>query len=112
MKAMGLLGTRTKKRWQTTHLDPGGSSIDDHVKRRFAPDELNRIWVADATYLHTSQGVLYLAIVMDSASRRIIGWSMASRQDTNLMHDALKAAIARRSYRTCTDIHHANRGSQ
>ena len=49
---------------------------------------------------------------MDSASRRIIGWSMASRQDANLMCRALKAAIARRSYRTGTVIHHSDRGSQ
>ena len=67
-------------------------------------------WVADATYVPTGEGVLYLAIVLDVFARRIVGWSMAARQDSELMVCALQMALSRRQPRQV--IHHSDQGSQ
>lgn len=112
MKSMGCRAVQPRTRWVTTKPGPTGVTIQDHVKRGFAPPALDQIWVADVTCLMTSEGVLYLAVVMDSASRRILGWSLASMQDAALVCHALQAALQQRRHRRQTVIHHSDRGAQ
>ena len=66
--------------------------------------------MADATYLHTLDGVLYLAVVQDACSRRILGWSMKTCQDVGLMSEALQMALRGRSCEGV--IHHSDQGVQ
>ncbi len=70
----------------------------------------NRLWVADITYIPTRAGFLYLAIVLDTFSRRIVGWSMADHLRTELVLDALEMAVGQRKPRDV--IHHSDQGSQ
>lgn len=111
MHRMGLLAVQPHRRRVTTQGTSDHVS-DDHVNRGFGPSALDQIWVADATYLPTSEGVLYLAVVMDSASRRILGWALSVQQTADLMCDALRAALQQRPDRTSPVIHHSDRGSQ
>lgn len=86
-------------------------SAEDLVKRRFEADGPNMAWFADITYVKTRQGWLYLALVMDIWSRRIVGWSMGPNITAELADDALKMALARRNNpRGC--VHHSDHGSQ
>lgn len=86
-------------------------SPDDLVKRRFEADGPNAAWFADIAYVKTRQSWLYLALVMDIWSRRIVGWSMAPNITAELADEALKIALARRNNpRGC--VHHSDHGSQ
>lgn len=71
----------------------------------------NQLWVADATYLPTREGTLYLAIIKDVFSHRIVGWSMSARQGSELMVKALQMALAKRQGSEGV-IHHSDQGSQ
>ena len=83
----------------------------DLVMRRFEADGPNEAWFADITYVRTHQGWLYLAVVMDVWSRKIVGWAMDSRMEARLADDALRMAIARRNPpEGC--VHHSDHGSQ
>jgi len=80
------------------------------VDRNFTVDAPNRLWVADITYVPTWAGFLYLAVVLDAFSRRIVGWAMGHDLKTQLVIDAMNMAIAQRKP---TDvIHHSDQGSQ
>jgi putative transposase len=94
----------------TTQRDQGVRSAPDLVDRSFAADEPNRLWVADITYIPTRAGFLYLAIVLDAFSRRIVGWSMADHLRTELVLDALEMAVGQRKPQNV--IHHSDQGSQ
>ena len=113
MAARGLVG-RCKRRWKrTTIADPEAAKAADLVKRVFGPGtvELDRIYVGDITYLWTWEGWMYLATVIDLASRRVVGWSMADHMEASLVRDALEMAIdARRP--APGFIFHSDRGSQ
>jgi transposase InsO family protein len=86
-------------------------SHPDLLCRNFKADKPNKAWFADITYVKTHQGWLYLAIVMDIWSRKIVGWSMDKTMAATLADDALKMAIARRNPdKGC--IHHSDHGSQ
>lgn len=83
------------------------------LARRFSVAEaggLNRVWVADITYVPTREGWLYLAVVLDLGSRRVVGWAMRDTLEGTLTLDALQMAVANR--RPCPGLlHHSNRGS-
>jgi putative transposase len=81
----------------------------DLVKRNFAPESPDRLWVADITYVRTWEGWLYLAFVLDTYSRRIVGWSMTNSLKTDLVIDALNLAIYTRRPKPGL-IHHSDRG--
>lgn len=83
----------------------------DLVKRHFDADGPDQAWFADITYVRTYQGWLYLAVVMDMWSRRVVGWSMGDRIDARLADDALRMAIARRRPPDGC-FHHSDHGSQ
>ena len=77
---------------------------------RFHAERQNQVWLADITYIPTQNGWLYLAVVMDLYSRRIIGWSMSSGITTKLSLDALQMALQRRQPHPNTVLHHSDRG--
>ena len=81
------------------------------LQRQFAATAINRKWVADFTYLWTAEGWLYVAVVMDLFSRRIVGWSMSSQMTAQLVTDALMMAIWRRGSVEAL-LHHSDQGSQ
>ena len=80
------------------------------MQRDFSPTGPDQVWVADITYIRTWQGWLYLAVVIDLFSRRVIGWSVADHMRTELVLDALSKAAGHRN--TKGVIHHSDRGSQ
>jgi putative transposase len=80
------------------------------VQRHFVADGPDRLWVADITYIPTGAGFLYLAVVLDAWSRRIVGWAMAPHLRTELVLAALDMAIVQRLPRDV--IHHSDQGSQ
>jgi putative transposase len=96
MRQAGITGMVRRKRGRTTISVPGVRVADDLVERRFRPAAPNVLWVADATYLRTWEGWLYLAAVQDAYSRAIVGWSMADHMRSELVVDALEMAVARR----------------
>ena len=90
---------------------PQASAAPNLVRRDFSADGPDEAWFADITYVRTHQRWLYLAVVMDIWSRRIVGWSMSARMTAGLADDALKMAIARRRPpEGC--VHHSDHGSQ
>jgi putative transposase len=111
MKAAGIAGIRPRKRWRTTIRLAGVRPAEDLVGRQFRPAAPNVLWVADITYLRTSEGWLYLAAVQDAYSRAIVGWAMATHMKTSLVVDALQMALARRRPQPGV-IHHSDQGSQ
>jgi len=80
------------------------------VKREFTATQPNQLWVADITYVPTYAGFLFVAVVLDVCSRRIVGWSMANHMRKELVIDALDMAIFRR--RPKAVVHHSDHGSQ
>ena len=83
----------------------------NHLQRRFAVDEPNQSWVTDITYIRTHEGWLYLAVVVDLFSRLVVGWSMGSRIETDLVLDALLMALWRRRPGQAVMVH-SDQGSQ
>jgi putative transposase len=109
MHQAGLAGVSRRKFAVTTRRD-GGRPAPDLVTRNFAAERLDQLWVADITYIPTWAGFLYLAVVLDACSRRIVGWSMATSLATQLVLDALDMALTTR--RPKGVIHHSDQGSQ
>jgi len=110
MKAEGLQGA-SFKRWVTTTVRDGDAQPSaDLVQRQFSADAPNKLWVADITYIPTWAGFLYLAVVLDAYSRRIVGWSMAEHLRTELVLAALNMALGQRKARGV--VHHSDHGTQ
>jgi transposase InsO family protein len=112
MRRRGLVG-RCRRRWtKTTISDPEVAAVD-LVKRAFGPGtvELDRVYVGDITYIWTWEGWLYLATVIDLASRRVVGWALADHMRAELVCDALRMAIAHRRPAPGL-IFHSDRGTQ
>jgi len=110
MKAAGLAGVSRRKGTRTTFRDERVRPASDLVDRNFRADEPDRLWVADITYLPTWAGFLYLAVVLDAFSRRIVGWAMGHDLKAQLVLDALNMALTQR--RPVDVIHHSDQGSQ
>lgn len=113
MGAQGLVGVSPRRYKTTTIADPAADPIVDLVKRAFGPGtvELDRVYVGDITYIRTWEGWLYLATVIDLASRKVVGWSMADHMRAELVCDALDMAIGLRRPGDGL-IFHSDRGSQ
>ena len=110
MREAGVQGVSPRK-WTRTTLRAGkGRAGPDLVDRDFTATGPNQLWVADITYVPTWAGFLYLAIVMDVWSRRIVGWAMATHLRTELVLEALDMALERRRPRGV--IHHSDHGCQ
>ena len=112
MRQRGLIG-RCRRRWtKTTVSDPEAAAVD-LIKRVFGPGtvEVDRVYVGDITYIWTWEGWLYLATVIDLASRRVVGWAMAEHMRAELVCDALRMAIDTRRPGPGL-IFHSDRGTQ
>lgn len=94
----------------TTRRDQQQRPAPDLVQRRFVADGPNQLWVADMTYVPTWAGFVYLAMVLDVWSRRVVGWSVGERMTADLVLTALDMAIEQR--RPDSVIHHSDQGSQ
>ncbi|MDG4833999.1 IS3 family transposase [Solwaraspora sp. WMMD1047] len=113
MRGVGLCG-RTPKRWRTTTVpDPGAALSADLIGRDFdvAAGQVDTRWCGDITYIHTWEGWLYLATVIDIASRRVVGWATADHLRTDLPAQALTNALTSRRP-TGPVIFHSDRGCQ
>jgi putative transposase len=110
MREQGLQGVTRRRRFTTTQRDQDARPAPDLVDREFEVEGPNRLWVADITYIPMLAGFLYLAVVLDAWSRRVVGWGMASCLKTQLVLDALQMALDRR--RPGSVIHHSDHGSQ
>jgi putative transposase len=113
MRQAGLQG-RAAKRWKkTTVPDPGAAARADRIRRDFTADasKVNTRWCGDITYIATWEGWLYLATVIDIASRRVVGYAMADHLRTELVSDALANAVAARDPAPGV-IFHSDRGCQ
>jgi putative transposase len=110
MRSAGLRGVSRRKGCWTTIRDRDAQAAPDLVQRKFVADGPNQLWVADITYVPTWAGFLYLAVVLDVFSRRIVGWAMANHLRTELILEALDMAVWRR--RPENVIHHSDHGCQ
>lgn len=112
MRQEGLRGVQSQafvpKTTDSNHQNPVAPNLLAQLPE--PPSELNQVWVADITYLPSAEGWLYLACVMDRASRKIIGWHLENHLQTSLPLQALNRAIAAR--KTNSVIHHSDRGCQ
>ena len=112
MRRLELEGvSRRGKRGCTTVADPAAPPAPDLVKRNFVAERPDQLWLADITYLPTYEGWLFLAVVMDVCSRKIVGWAMRDDLKSDLVVDALGMAVARRRPQPGL-VHHSDRGSQ
>jgi len=111
MRAASIRGVSRRRGFVvTTQRDPRQRPAPDLVKRRFTAAGPNTLWVADMTYVPTWAGFIFLAIVLDVWSRRVVGWSIGEQMTADLVLAALNMAIAQR--RPTAVIHHSDQGSQ
>ena len=110
MKADGVAGVSRRRSTRTTIRDERVRPASDLVDRNFHAEKPNQLWVADITYVPTWAGFLYLAIVLDAFSRRVVGWAMGMSLKTQLVLDAMNMAIGQR--KPGSVIHHSDQGSQ
>ncbi len=111
MRRAGIAGVSRRRTTRTTTREQRAERVaPDLVERNFAATEADRLWVADITYVTTWAGFLYVAVVLDAWSRRVVGWSMAAHLRTELVLDALNMAIWRR--RPQGVVHHSDQGAQ
>ena len=110
MGELGIEGVTRRPFRGTTRRDAKARPAPDLVRRNFSAEGPDQLWVADITYVRTWAGWLYLAVVLDAWSRRIVGWAMAPRMPADLVGDALTMAITRRQPKGPV-IHHSDQGS-
>jgi putative transposase len=112
MRKAGLQGCIRGRRRGTTRRGNRSAVAGDLVKRNFAATKIDRVWLADITYVATAEGFLYLlAFILDVYSRRIVGWAMESHLRTELVVDALQMAVWRRKPGPSV-VHHSDQGVQ
>ena len=112
MAASGIIGTRGRRRIRTTIPAKTPAPFADLVRRRFKAASPNELWCGDLTYVHTGEGFLYLATVIDVFSRRVIGWAIAAHMRAELVSDALRMALANRRGQASGVVFHSDRGAQ
>ena len=111
MKEAGVQVKRRKKYKVTTNSNHGQPVFDNVLDRQFDVDQPDQVYVGDITYLWTQKGWLYLAVVIDLYSRKVVGWSMGSRMKAQLVCDALRMAIWQRRPGAGLVVH-SDRGTQ
>ena len=110
MRENRIVGVTRRRAFKTTKRGAIEVEASDLVERDFHAEGPNELWVADITYVPTWAGFLYLAVVLDAWSRRIVGWSMQTTLHTDVVMDALNMAVAQREPRDV--IHHSDHGCQ
>ena len=113
MKEMGLRSCVAKKFKPTTTVsDPSKKPAPNLLAQDFKASAPNEKWVSDITYLKTTQGWVYLAVVMDLFSRKVVGWSIGDDLSTSLVTSAFRKAVEARQPETKELLHHSDRGCQ
>lgn len=113
MQSMGLQGVIRGKPVKTTISDKAAPCPLDHVNRQFQAPRPNALWVSDFTYVATWAGFVYVAFVIDTYARRIVGWRVSRTAHTSFVLDALDQALhERRPIHRAGLVHHSDRGSQ
>lgn len=112
MTQLGLRARVKRKFKTTTDSEHPFPIADNRLNREFKTLEPDRVWVADMTYIWTGEGWLYLAVIIDLFSRRVVGWSMANHMRTELVLTALDAALGQRNASPQGLMFHSDRGSQ
>lgn len=117
MRIAGIRGARRQKRVVTTVPAPVQRDLPDLVRRRWDRGEPDRVWVADLTYVPSSEGMVYTSFVQDGGSKRILGFAVASSMQTSIVTRALEQAVATRrrgaaGFTASGLIFHSDRGSQ
>jgi putative transposase len=97
MRAEGLRAKPMKRFHVTTQSKHDRPLAPDRVNRNFTAQAPNRVWVSDITYVPTAEGWLYLAVILDLYSRRVVGWATSQHLDTSVVFDALEDATGRRN---------------
>ena len=110
MRENGIVGVSRRRKVRTTRRSGEARAAPDRVERDFTAGARDVLWVADITYIPTWEGFLFLAVVLDVWSRRVVGWAMAAHLRTELVLAALNMAIRQRRPRGV--IHHSDQGSQ
>ena len=111
MRKAGLECKQRRRFRVTTKINPVLAVAENKLDRQFIVDKPNSVWVADITFLSTREGWLYLAVVLDLFSRKVVGWALADHMEESLVHEALSMAIAKR--RPGEELmHHSDRGCQ
>lgn len=110
MRIADLRGVSRRKAPRTTQRQAGATPAPDLVQRNFTASRPNELWVADITYIPTWTGFLYLSVVLDAWSRRVVGWAMTTHLRTELVLQALQMAIQQRHPQDV--IHHSDHGGQ
>ena len=110
MKAASLHGASRRRGFRTTLRDKAARPAPDLVQRDFTAAGPDRLWVADITYIPTHAGFLFLAVVLDAWSRRVVGWAMETHLRSELVLQALEMALTQR--RPDSVIHHSDQGCQ
>ena len=112
MQELGIQGVSRRRRLtRTTVKAEEAKAAPDLVKRRFRADRPDQVWAADITYIPTHEGWLFLAVVIDVCSRKVVGWSMRQDLDAAIVVDAVSMAVTRRRPPAGV-VHHSDRGSQ
>ncbi len=112
MRLHGLEGVYRRRRRGCTKKNPAATPVEDLVNRRFHASGPDRLWVMDVTEHPTGEGKVYLAVVLDAWSRRVVGWSIADHLRAELVCDALDMATWRRRPPRDQTITHSDHGSQ
>lgn len=118
MREAGLQGVSRRRTKGLTRRNPKRPSFGDQVKRQFSAEAPNCLWVADITQHKAAEGWLYLAVILDAYSRKVIGWAMAHHLRAELAIDALNMAIKNRPRRNerrvqpARVVHHSDHGAQ
>jgi putative transposase len=111
MREQGLSACRRRHRTITTHSEPGARVAPNLLNQEFTATRPNEKWTGDMTAIWTYEGWLYLAVVLDLYSRRVIGWAMAATQDEALIERAFQMALLAR-HPSAGVLIHSDRGSQ
>jgi putative transposase len=112
MRRAGLVGCHRRRPFPTTQRNPEAEAAPDLVRRQFVATKPNQLWIADITYVPTLlEGFLYLAVVLDVFSRRVVGWAMAEHLRADLVVGALEMAVWNR-HPAAGVIHHSDHGCQ
>lgn len=110
MRERNIQGASRRKGFRTPIRDHDARPAPDLVNRNFTASAPDQLWVADITYVPTWAGFLFLAVVLDVFSRRVVGWAMATHMRAELVIDALEMAVHNRQ--PSGVIHHSDQGSQ
>jgi transposase InsO family protein len=112
MRREGIHPQKRHRRYPvTTQRQPGIIPAPNHLNQDFSATTANTKWVGDFTYIDTAQGWLYLAIILDLFSRKVVGWAMSAHMNTALVETALQMALQTRQPKN-TLLHHSDQGSQ